>query len=248
MRKVLAVVWLLIPVGLLALHYGPGQTGLARDRVAKLVAQAKQSEAKEDWRAAMKTYADAIAAAPDGDNETRLKLRLAHGKARVYAGELPEALVDMESVFEDSVAQNASPALTKEVRGTLASLHYYAAWLMRLEGAGPEEWTLETEQARQHFRLMAEDARAASDASADGYQKNLEATVRLARMDLSELKALPLPKECQNCSGGDCSGKARKQRQSRTQVKKQSKDAREQVSEDKAKTAGKSDRPEGSGS
>ena len=246
MRKLLAVVWLLIPVGLLAYHYGPGQTGLARDKVAKLVTQAKEQEAKENWKAAMQAYADAAAAVPESDRDTRIKLRLAHGKARVYAGELPEALVDMEGLFEDAVAQNADAELTKEVRGTLAGLHYYAAWLMRLEGAGAEEWTLETEQARQHFRLLAEDAQAASDKSADGYRKNLEATVRLARMDLSELKALPLPKQCQNCS--DCSGKARKQRQSRTQVKKESKDARQQVSEDKAKNAGKNDRPEGTGS
>jgi hypothetical protein len=246
MRRLLAVVWLLIPVGLLAYHYGPGQTGLARDKVAGLVAQAKQQEAKENWKAAMQAYADAAAAVPESDRDTRLKLRLAHGKARAMAGELPEALVDMEGLFEDAAGQNADAELTREIRGTLAGLHYYAAWVMRLEGAGAEEWTLETEQARQHFRLLAEDAQAASDKSSENYQKNLEATVRLARMDLSELKALPLPKQCQNCS--DCSGKARKQRQSRTQVKKQSKDARRQVSEDKAKSAGKNDRPEGTGS
>jgi hypothetical protein len=246
MRRLLAVVWLLIPVGLLAYHYGPGQTGLARDTVAGLVARAKQHEAKEQWKAAMQSYADAAAAVPGSDRDTRLKLRLAHGKARALSGELPEALVDMEGLFEDAAAQNADAELTREIRGTLAGLHYYAAWVMRLEGAGAEEWTLETEQARQHFRLLAEDAGAASDMSSENYQKNLEATVRLARMDLSELKALPLPKQCQNCS--DCSGKARKQRQSRTQVKKESKDARQQVSEDKAKNAGKNDRPEGTGS
>jgi hypothetical protein len=246
MRRLLAVVWLLITVGLLAYHYGPGQTGLARDKVAKLVVQAKQQEAKENWKGAMQAYADAAAAVPESDRDTRLKLRLAHGKARALAGELPEALVDMEGAFEDAVSQNADAELTREIRGTLAGLHYYAAWVMRLEGAGAEEWTLETEQARQHFRLLAEGAQASDEKSADGYQKNLEATVRLARMDLSDLKALPLPKQCQNCS--DCSGKARKQRQSRTQVKKQSKDARQQVSEDKAKNAGKNDRPEGTGS
>ena len=57
MRKLFAVVWLLIPVGLLAYHYGPGQTGLSRDKVAKLVTQAKQQEAKENWKAAMQAFA-----------------------------------------------------------------------------------------------------------------------------------------------------------------------------------------------
>ena len=124
-------------------------------------------------------------------------------------------------------------------------MDYYAAWLMRLEGACADEWTLETEQARQHFRLLAEDAQAHGEPAAK-HQENLEATIRLARMDLSELKGLPLPKECQNCS--NCSGKCRSQRESRSKVPKKSDDARQEVQEEKQKSAGQNDRPEGSGS
>ena len=66
-------------------------------------------------------------------------------------------------------------------------------------------------------------------------------TIRLARMDLSELKGLPLPKECNgNCN---CSGKCRKQKESRTKVAKKPGDARQEIQKDKG--AGKNDRPEG---
>ena len=51
-----------------------------------------------------------------------------------------------------------------------------------------------------------------------GHEQNLEATIRLARMDLSELKGLPLPKECNG--NGNCAGKCRKQKESRTKIPK----------------------------
>lgn len=246
MRKLFAVAWLIFPVGLLAYHFGPGQRGVAHDMLAAHLSIARAAEAKEDWQAAMKAYADAGAAVPETEPNTRLKVRLAHAKARMYAGDLPEAMEDLEGTLSDALSQNAPRDLVKEIRSTVASMHYYAAWLMRLEGAPAEEWTIETEQARQHFRLLAEDTLAHGEPTAD-HQKNLESTIRLARMDLSELKGLPLPKECQNCS--DCSGKRRSQRESRTKVPKKSDgDARQEVQEDKAKGAGQNDRPEGSGS
>ena len=246
MRKLFAIAWLIFPVGVLAYHYGPGQTGVAHDTVAAHLAVARAAEAKEDWQSAIKAYADAMAATPENEPNTRLKIRLAHAKARMYAGDLPEAMEDLEGTLTEALSQSAPRELVKEIRSTVASMHYYAAWLMRLEGAQPEEWTIETEQARQHFRLLAEDAQAYGEATED-HQKNLEATIRLARMDLSELKGLPLPKECKNCS--NCSGKCRSQRESRTKVpKKGGDDARQEVQEDKQKSAGQNDRPEGSGS
>jgi hypothetical protein len=246
MRKLFAVAWLIFPVGVLAYHFGPGQTGVAHDAVAAHLSIARAAEAKDDWLTAMKAYADAAAVVPDNEPNTRLKVRLAHARARMYAGELPEAMEDLEGVLTDAQSQNAPRELVNEIRSSVGSMHYYAAWLMRLEGAPAEEWTIETEQARQHFRLLAENAQAYSEPS-DAHQKNLEATIRLARMDLSELKGLPLPKECKNCS--NCSGKCRKQRESRTKVQKKGEgDARQEVQEDKQKGAGQNDRPEGSGS
>src|SRR5215470_19533545 len=97
---------------------------------------------------------------------------------------------------------------------------------------------METELARQNFRLLAEESQKEPALRLD-YEKNLEATIRLERMDLSELQGLPLPKQCQGCK--NCSQKCRSQRASKCQnpSEKEKKDAR---------GAGVGKRPEGTGS
>lgn len=249
-KKLLTAAWLLLPVVLLAYHYGPGQAGLSRDLAAKALGAARQAEAKEEWADAAAHYADALAALPEADAARRLRLRLAQANARLMAGELPEAKADLEGLLADVQRGNLGPALEAEVRSGLASAQYYAGWLMRVEGAATDEWMAETESARQHFRLLAEQAsggQLAGTGQAADYQKNLEAVVRLQRMDLSELKGLPLPKQCKNCS--NCSSKCRQQRASacKNPGESKSEDAREKIAKEKQAGAGKSSRS-GSGS
>ena len=38
-------------------------------------------------------------------------------------------------------------------------------------------------------------------------RENLESAIRLARMDLTELQGLPLPKQCKGCCSGKCKSK-----------------------------------------
>jgi len=244
MRKLLAVLWLLVPVGLIAYHYGPGQLKLQRDRAARQVSLAREAEGRDDWKGAYEAYAKALHDLPDVDKDARLMTRLAQAKTRMYFGELPEAMEDVESLLGDATADTTNRALQDQIRSTAGSMHYYTAWAMRLEGAETAEWTEQTEAARQHFRMLSENAIERGDAKAAGeHEKNLEATIRLARMDLSELKGLPLPKECNgNCN---CAGKCRKQKESRSKVPKKGKDARQDIAKDKAAGAGANDRPEG---
>jgi len=249
MRKRLLIgVWLLVPIVLLAVHYGPGQRGIARDRAAEKLAQAQAAENTEAWSDAMQHYADALAALPSTDAKQRNQIRLAAAKARLYSGELPEAKADMEALLADAQKSGADASLVREIRANLASAEYYAGWLMRLEGAVTEEWMAETESSRQHFRLLAEQTQSQPAAGlATDYQKNLEAVIRLELMDLSELKGLPLPKQCKNCS--NCSSKCRKQRESacKNPGNSKSEDAREKIAKEKQQGAGKSSR-EGTGS
>ena len=244
-KKLLTAAWLLLPVVLLAYHYGPGQRGLSRDMAARELAAARQAEAKEEWADAVLHYADALAALPEGDSASRVRLRLAQENARMMSGELPEAKAGFEGLLADAQREKLGPALEAEVRAGLASAQYYAGWLMRVEGATTEEWMAETESARQHFRLLAEQSAggelAATCQGAD-YQKNLEAVVRLQRMDLSELKGLPLPKQCKKCS--NCSSKCRQQRASacKNPGENKSEDAREKIAKEKKSGAGKSSR------
>ena len=237
-KKLLITVWLLIPVLVLAFHYGPGQRRLAQDQVAAKIAAAQTAEKEEDWRAAVTAYADALSLLPAGNSMARNQLQLAHANARMYAGELPEAILELEGLLSDMLKGRSSASSVREVRGTLASAQYYAGWLMRLEGATAVEWTAETEQARQNFRLLAEETHKEPSLRLD-YEKNLEATIRLERMDLSELQGLPLPKQCQGCK--NCSQKCRSQRESKC------KNPSENEKKD-ARGAGVGKRPEGTGS
>ena len=64
---------------------------------------------------------------------------------------------------------------------------------MRLEGLTREQWEPEIEAARQNWRLLAETAVTAEEKSQ--HQKDLEAAIRLARLEIEDLQGLPLPGE-----------------------------------------------------
>jgi len=225
-KKLFLYLWLLTPVVLLAYHYGPGQSGLARDAAAQLIATARACEANEDWRGAMEAYAEALGKLPGTDTTTRWSLRLAQSKARMRSGELPESITDFEGLLTDVEAGGGTPAQAEEVRANLGTAQYYAGWLMRLEGAKTEEWTVPVESARQQFRLLAEEKLGGDPAVAKQYQENLEATVRLARMDLTELQGMPLPKFCQGCKNVSQKCRCQCQSKSKKPAEKEPKDAR----------------------
>jgi len=223
-RKILFTLWLLVPVAVLAYHFGPGQSRLSTERASKAIAEARALETAEAWPEAVQAWADALAATPTDKQLARFQIRLAHANARIYAGELPEAMEDMETLLTETHAAKVDAAFQREVRSSLGSARYYSAWLMRLEGAPTDEWLVQSESARQHFRLLAEETKTTTLAT--GFEKNLEATVRLEQMDLSELQGLPLPKKCSGCK--NVCQKCRSQNKSKCENpgEKEKKDAR----------------------
>lgn len=234
--KLAFYVWLLVPVALLAYHFGPGQSRLLQDEISKHIAAAAKAEQKEDWPAAMQSYAAALAVIPASDTEFRGQVRLAHAKVQMYSGEIIEAIGDMKGLLAELSADERHAKVRDEVRDTLGAAEYYAAWLMRLEGAPAAEWTPSVENSRQHYRLLSEDLLKVGAPSAPQYQQNLEAAIRLERMDLSELRGLPLPKFCSSCK--NVSQKCRSQCESLSKrPSEQLKDAR--------KEAGAGERPRG---
>ena len=199
--KLTLYAWLLIPVAVLAYHFGPGQAYLHRETAARQLAAAAQAEKQENWQAAMNAYSAALAAIPETDLKQRTQVRLARAKARMYSGEIVEAIDDMKALLAEMPAGRSEAALEDEIRATLGTAEYYTAWLMRLEGASAAEWTPQIESARQHFRYLAENQLAAGSSAAEQEQEFLEAAIRLERADLSELRGLPLPKFCASCKG-----------------------------------------------
>src|SRR5206468_7919014 len=95
-KKLLMTLWLLVPIFVLAFHYGPGQKGLIRDRAAEKIKAAMKAEKEEDWSGAVAAYDEALSILPGDQKELRFKLQCAHANARMFSGQLPEAINELE--------------------------------------------------------------------------------------------------------------------------------------------------------
>lgn len=197
MRTFLLAGWLLVPLGAVAWHYGPGQDLLKLDDAARLLDRARGQAAGRDWVAAAKTFDEALKLLPaDKAGEARA-IRVERAKAQMLARQLPEAHADLTGLVDEMKADPAAdPKVLADARSALANAQYYMTWLMRLEGQPRDVWEPEIEAARQSYRLLAEQAEGAGDATAaKKNREDLESAVRLARMDLGDLQGLPLPSQ-----------------------------------------------------
>lgn len=195
MRSVLLVTWLVLPIGAWAYHEGPGQDRLALEECDTLFATAHEAAGKGEWKAAIRDYEAALSKLPEGHDLLGNRVRLELNKARMQAEGLNEARDELVSMVEHLTAEegDADPQLLAEARRSLARAQFYRTWLMRLEGLTREEWEPEIEAARQNFRLLAEKATSAEEKSQ--HQKDLEAAIKLARLEIEDLQGLPLPGE-----------------------------------------------------
>ncbi len=210
--RIALTAWLMIPVVFAAWYFGPGQDLHARDQAASHYGDAQDALEGQDWKSAAAHFQEAIDALPASDADAQASLELAKARAVIQEGDMWGGIDQLEELLVKT--EDAGSELAPAVRAELASSRYFAAWLMRLEGGSAEEWKPEAEQARQHFRRLAENHSAEGD-QADALRRNVEAVVRLEEMDLSELMALPLPKNCSGncenlckskskCKGGNC--------------------------------------------
>jgi hypothetical protein len=215
MKRSLLVVWILFPIGVAAWHFGAGETHLARDRADNCVRQAEAAESAQQWGSAARFYQSAREALPE-DDPGRDAIEMAEARTRINAGEMIEGQEQIERLLTKLEGDSqASRPLIDQATDELARSSYYAAWIMRLEGAAPDEWKPEAERARQQFRLLAERAENGKSPDAELFKRNLEATIRLEQMDMSALLAKPLPKKCCNCK----SLSQRKRKQCQAQCK-----------------------------
>ena len=197
MRMSLLAAWAILPSGAWAYHEGPGQDQMALDQVDAVLREAHDYACDQQWASAIESYEKALKDLPKGNDVDSWRIRLERDKAQMLAKQLPQAHADLKQLVEDLLNdEKAEPALLAEARSTLANAQYYMTWLMRLEGAGREDWEPRIEAARQTLKLLAEEAR--KDGDREGvskFREDLEAAVRLARMDLTELQGIPLPSQ-----------------------------------------------------
>lgn len=206
MRSFLVLCWLTIPFLAWAYHVGPGQQKMKLDEAGALLRQASFAADSADFENAKALYAQALAKLPEDHKANSYAIRLAMAKAQTESNQLPEARAALESLLEEMENDSAAePALVDQTRDTLANAQYHMTWLMRLEGKPAENWEPEIEASRQHYRLLAEKAEKSGDEQAlEARQHDLEASIRLARMDLAELQSLKIPSQCKGCCSGQC--------------------------------------------
>ncbi len=197
MRIMLIVAWLFAGLGGVIYHYGPGQEKLEVDQISGLLRQARQSATAKDFTKAVGLFDEALAEMPsDKITESRV-VALEKAKAQMMASQLPKARASLESLLSEVRAdENADSEFVADVQSTLANSQYYMTWLMRLEGQPEEMWKPEIEAARQHYAQLTKDAKKiGNDKLLKTSLEDLESSIRLARMDLSDLQSLPLPSQ-----------------------------------------------------
>ena len=205
MKILVLTLWCLVPLGLLAYHYGPGQTGIKLDAAATALEQATSKSASSEWKGAISSYEEALAKLPKENVADARRIRLELAKARMEAAELPKAREEL-AVLAEELAQdpNAHAGLRDEALATLATSRFYMTYLMKLEGLPDSDWEPEIEAARQERKLLVQRATEAGDTeAAKKHADDLESAIRLARMEPEELYGKAIPKQC-NCKSGKC--------------------------------------------
>ena len=198
MRNLLLVAWLALPLGAWAYHEGPGQDRTALDAMDAVVTAAHDAAQAGKWKVAVREYEAALAKQPknpDALSKTTVqRLQVELNKARMQASKLPEAREELEALVEQMQADTGTdPVVLADARQALARSQFYMTWLMRLEGLDRETWEPEIEAARQNWRLLAEQAK--DDKVAVQHRTDLEAAIKLERMEIEDLQGLPLPGE-----------------------------------------------------
>ncbi len=199
MRNILLVSWLLLPIGAWAYHEGPGQDRMAFDATDAVLVAAHQAADQGNWKNAVSLYEEALGKLPRQE-ETSItrsavqRLQIELNKARMQASGLPTARAELDTLVEQMEADaTTDKKLLTDARQALARSQFFTTWLMRLEGLERDAWEPEIEAARQNWRLLAEQA--GSEAEAATHRADLEASIRLARLEIEDLQGLPLPSE-----------------------------------------------------
>lgn len=206
MKILILTLWCLVPLGLCAYHYGPGKDALILDETAVLLAETEEKVAAGKWAEAVEGYESALAGLPKSHVAEARRIRLELAKARMESGGLPEARTELaELAAELGEDPHADPLLLEETTATLATSRYFMTYLMKLEGLPDSEWEPEIEAARQERKLLVQLATARGDTKAAAtHADDLEAAIRLARMEPEELYGKAIPKQCSGCCSGKC--------------------------------------------
>ena len=202
MKIILITIWAILPLTLLAYHFGPGQNQVSLDEAGASLERAEALLEEEDWKGAIDELETALACLPEDHGGEAQRIRLEISKARMNSGGLPEARGELQAMLDE--LSDDSP-LYDDTLEALANARFHMTYLMKLEGLPDTEWEPEIEAARQERKLLHRRALDTGDSeSAARHADDLESAIKLARMEPAELYGKAIPKPCKNCSSGKC--------------------------------------------
>lgn len=176
MRKFLTLLWLLFPVAVFYHHFNQGQVQIAREQARLRVEQIRELERAEepDWERILEEYDKLTAGLPTGERPlVRHQIRLAKARARLQMLDIIGAITDLTELLQETAQVHGDDAkVTRATREMLGKAHYYATYLLKINGAAEEEWRPYAERTRQIFRYLAEHQDATALAK---YEQRVEA-------------------------------------------------------------------------
>jgi hypothetical protein len=160
MKKTLILLWMLFPVGVAAYHFNAGPKQMMRAAAHQRWLQIRELEqqAEPAWQEVLEQYDRLVEdLPPDEDPRVLHEIRLAQAKARLEMLDLSTSIEDLTRLLQETaMAYGENARLTRGVRETLGKAHYYATWVLKMNGASEDEWRPFAERARQLFRYLAE--------------------------------------------------------------------------------------------
>lgn len=182
MRKFFTLLWLLFPVAVLTYHFNEGPREIARQQARIHAEQIRAMERKKEpnWDEITQEYDKlAVELAKDGRPLVQHQIRLAKARGKLEMLDVAGSIEDLTALLkETAVAHGEDAAITRATRETLGKAEYYAAYLLKTNGAAEDEWRPYIERTRQIFRFLAEHQEPAALAQYDKrVEKELQKTI-----------------------------------------------------------------------
>jgi hypothetical protein len=207
MRAFIIMIWLMIPIGMAYHWFSPkGAACRQNDQVAKRWEQARETvraasaageKAGEErlLAEARGIYEEAIKLLPKGPESSihRHRMALENSLVMIRQGFVEEGLEEIEGLMEVIRAGDWPGSYEDDFRAAAAAGAYRAAAEMRMRGYRREEWAAVADDARQQYSMLAGKYETADPGTSRLLRQNLEASIRLVRMDLAFLEGDPLP-------------------------------------------------------
>lgn len=205
MRKWLILIWLLIPFLAFWFHQTHGKSLRILDKAASHVTAGMAAENDRNWELAEKEYQQALELLPAASSfqNERFQIELARQRTLVPRHGMLNAINTLQNMLAESNKNKGTREFTlNDIRAELAKLHYQASWLLRLQGAPQYIWMSEADKSRAEYACLARSAQASRNVQNSSINlHNTQAAVWLLRVDLSELRGLPLPDDSPKSSG-----------------------------------------------